>query len=359
MPFDDDIVPVAGVGQNPVLRPEEERARLAERSTSLHVMAEQTDGVAVTATNDLALGLRRMTTDLSAYYLLGYYSTGKLDGRFHAISVRSTRPGVQIRARRGYLAASSAAPPAPLESSGAAAGSAEAQAVSAALASLGLLTRDTPLRLHAAVGPASAEHTHDHRDHRGRATDAADWARGGEADASLIDASGATVASSRLSILPASLSVQWAVGPRALPPGDYELRVRAKAASPGSTATNSLVVTVPATAGGAGFLIFKRGPGTGNREIATADLRVRRSDTLRVAVPASDSSEFSARLLDRTGKVMQVPVPTSMRDEADGSKSQSATLALAPLATGDYLIELIASQSAGPARTLIAFRVAP
>ena len=74
-----------------MLRPEEERARLAERSTSLHVMAEQTDGVGVTATNDLALGLRRMTTDLSAYYLLGYYSTGKLDGRFHAITVRATR----------------------------------------------------------------------------------------------------------------------------------------------------------------------------------------------------------------------------------------------------------------------------
>jgi VWFA-related protein len=354
--FDDDILPVAGVGQNPVLRPEEERARLAERSTSLHVMAEQTDGVAVTATNDLALGLRRMTTDLSAYYLLGYYSTGKLDGRFHAITVRVTRPGVQIRARRGYLAASSAAPPAPLESSGAA----EAQAVSAALASLGVLTRDTPLRLHAAVGPASANsRTITAVIEIGRTVAAADWSKGAEADALLIDASGATVAASRLSILPASLSVQWTVGPRALPSGDYELRVRATAASPGATAADSLRVTVPATEDGSGFLIFKRGPGTGSREVATADLRFRRSDTLRVAVPVSDSSESSARLLDRTGKLMQVPVPTSTRDEADGSKSRSATLALAPLATGDYLIELIASQRTGPSRTLIAFRVVP
>jgi hypothetical protein len=118
-------------------------------------------------------------------------------------------------------------------------------------------------------------------------------------------------------------------------------------------------VTVPATADGAGFLLFKRGPGTGNREIATADLRFRRSDTLRVAVPASDSLESSARLLDRTGKVLQVPVPTSTRDEADGSKSRSATLALAPLATGDYLIELVTSQSTAPVHTLIAFRVVP
>ena len=56
---------------------------------------------------------------------------------------------------------------------------------------------------------------------------------------------------------------------------------------------------------------------------------------------------------------MQVPLPTSARDEADGAKSHSATLALAPLATGDYLIELIARQSTGPAHTLIAFRVVP
>ena len=36
---------------------------------------------------------------MSSYYLLGYYSTGKLDGKFHAISVRIKRPGVQVRCR--------------------------------------------------------------------------------------------------------------------------------------------------------------------------------------------------------------------------------------------------------------------
>jgi hypothetical protein len=106
----------------------------------------------------------------------------------------------------------------------------------------------------------------------------ADWGKGAEAEAVLVDASGATVASARLSILPASPSVQWAVGPRTLPPGDYELRVRAQGTSLGSMATNSLRVTVPATPDGAGFLVFKLGPGSANREIATADLRLRRSD---------------------------------------------------------------------------------
>jgi len=52
------------------------------------------------SSNDLARSFRRIVDDLSSYYLLGYYSNGKLDGRFHTISVRVKRPGVQVRARR-------------------------------------------------------------------------------------------------------------------------------------------------------------------------------------------------------------------------------------------------------------------
>src|SRR5207249_11886685 len=58
--------------------------------------------------NNLDAGMKRVVADLSSYYLLGYYSSGKLDGKFHPITVRVKRPGVQVRARRGYLAATPA-----------------------------------------------------------------------------------------------------------------------------------------------------------------------------------------------------------------------------------------------------------
>ena len=69
-------------------------------------MAAETDGLAVVNSNDIERGLTRIVADVGSYYLLGYYSSNdKLDGKFRAIKVRVKRPGVDVRARRGYLAA--------------------------------------------------------------------------------------------------------------------------------------------------------------------------------------------------------------------------------------------------------------
>ena len=79
---------------------------LRDRLETLRTLAEATDGIAVMNNNDLDTGLKRISDDLSSYYLLGYYSSnGKLDGRFHNIKVRVKRPGVDVRARKGYRAA--------------------------------------------------------------------------------------------------------------------------------------------------------------------------------------------------------------------------------------------------------------
>ena len=90
----------------PVSLTEDSRLRTTHQD-SMRSLADGTDGIAVVDTNDLDKGLRKISDDLSSYYLLGYYSTNaKLDGGYRSLKVRVKRPGVDVRARRGYRAAS-------------------------------------------------------------------------------------------------------------------------------------------------------------------------------------------------------------------------------------------------------------
>ena len=72
---------------------------------TLRTLAEETDGRAIVNRNDLERGLRQVVRDSSAYYLIGYNSSQpKADGKFHEIKVKVKRPGIQVRARKGYWA---------------------------------------------------------------------------------------------------------------------------------------------------------------------------------------------------------------------------------------------------------------
>jgi VWFA-related protein len=87
----------------------QDHANLVSRQESLQTIAINTDGIALLSNNDLKTSLRRVADDLTSYYLMGYYSTNnKLDGRFRSIKVRSKRPGVEVRSRRGYSAPTAA-----------------------------------------------------------------------------------------------------------------------------------------------------------------------------------------------------------------------------------------------------------
>ena len=85
-----------------------DRAMLESTMDSLRILAEETDGRAIVNSNDLDRGLRQIVRDTSAYYLLGYTSSVSTDGKFHKINVRLKRPGLQVRARPGYVAMSAA-----------------------------------------------------------------------------------------------------------------------------------------------------------------------------------------------------------------------------------------------------------
>src|SRR5580765_3018333 len=78
---------------------------LSSTMDSLRSLAENTDGRAIVNRNDIVAGMKQITRDSSAYYLIGYNSVqAPADGKFHEIKVKVKRPGVQVRARRGYWA---------------------------------------------------------------------------------------------------------------------------------------------------------------------------------------------------------------------------------------------------------------
>ena len=230
---------------------------MSAQNRSLHMRADLTDGTAIVRPTEMDNGLRRMIADLSSYYLAGYYSTAKPDGKFHRITVRVKRPGIDVRARSGYLAATAPA--------------------------------ENAIRKPAALSPADA------------------------ADARLIS--------------------------RAL--GELEALVREDPPR-------------PATASANGVRFFRRGVTTGNKDAATGDLRYRRTERLAIELPAAASEPFSARLIDRTGKPLSIPVAAAVRQDADGPRGR-IDLNLAPLAPADYLIEI----TAGSNRTFAAFRIVP
>ena len=97
------------IGPDQPLPPALDRAVLEQRIDTLRMLAENTDGIALVNSNDLKKQMRRLADDLSSYYLIGYASTNaKLDGGFRTIKVRVSRPGVDVRARHGYRAATAA-----------------------------------------------------------------------------------------------------------------------------------------------------------------------------------------------------------------------------------------------------------
>jgi VWFA-related protein len=69
----------------------------------LRRLADETDGHAIAA--DAEPGLRRVAADSSAYYLLSFRTAHPDDGKFRELQARVKRPGVGVRARKGYWGA--------------------------------------------------------------------------------------------------------------------------------------------------------------------------------------------------------------------------------------------------------------
>lgn len=108
----DELIEVQSFPADTGLGPESffNEARLGQ--DSLRVLSDETGGFAAVNRNDFGTAFQRIVNDNSSYYLMGYYSTdSRRNGRFRKIEVRlANRPGLTVRARKGYVAPRGRAP---------------------------------------------------------------------------------------------------------------------------------------------------------------------------------------------------------------------------------------------------------
>lgn len=325
--------------------------RMRGRVESLRTVAENTNGLAVVNTNDLGAGLQRIVDDVSAYYLLGYYSTNtRFDGRFRRIEVKAKPPGLTVRARRGYLAPTEA--PAAGVAPGRASSAGGAVPVEAALAGLGQLRETSDLFLYGAV---SADEVALVVELASRQIARGVWPKGADVVVDATDAQGAKVgtATARIDAGARSALLRLAVVRGA---GPWRANARVSGGTEGSLEERVEIRAVPGTLVGAP-LYYRATPAPASPLRAVADLQYRRTERVHIewsVLAALDRRD--ARLLGRNGQPLPLPVNVTEREVA-GRAMLAVDLTLAPLTAGDYVIELTVGSGATTERTLVAIRV--
>jgi VWFA-related protein len=347
----------APIGPDRPPSPLRDASNLRTRHENMRTLAVETDGDAIINTNYIEQGLKRIADDLSSYYLFGYYSTNsRLDGRFRSITVRVKQPGVRVRARRGYRARTAEQ----VAAAAAAVVDPASAAVTSALNSVAATNARSTFRVRPAAWMRSENGSAGalvwvvgELDFRSRREPA--WAGGASGDVLLLGADGSQLASTPIDV-PAgqgAFSIRVPANGR-LAAGDYAIRVRLRGRDTEVSDTARVIIPERPSLLGEPVL-WRRGTSTGPQYVQTADPRFQRSDRMRLQF-AADGAGASARLLDRAGKPLQVPVQISERvDAAEGVRWIVADVTLAPLAPGDYAVEV----TAGGTSQVTGFRIVP
>jgi VWFA-related protein len=346
----------------------------------LRVIADQTDGRAIVNRNDLAKGLQQVVRDSSAYYLIGYNSAqAPSDGKFHEIKVRVKRPGVQVRARKGYWAltaeetARALAPPKP----------GPPPAVERALASIAEPVRGRHVRTWIGMSRGDNGKTKvtfvwepmpqtpgASRDLAARvsvvagAPDGSAYFRGRVPDVA-VAANGAAAAVSSGGSATASRSPSRVTFEAQ--PGAMQLRLSIEGANAQVLDTDQRDIQVPdlttpqvtmstpqvfRASTAREFQAINTDPDT----VPSASREFRRTDRLVIRfeayAPGTSKPTVSAALLNRAGqKMADVPVT------APAAGGSQIDLPLAGLAPGDYLLEIKAKDASGEASEIVPLKV--
>jgi VWFA-related protein len=323
--------------------------RHTQRVDSALTLASNTDGIAVVGTNDLRDGLARIVNDVSAYYLIGYYSTNaRADGKYRQIKVRVRQQNVAVAARRGYVApaavsasATTAVPAAPSASAGTtdALGTLSRLGAGSDLFTYGVVS-GTDLVVVAEIASGQVE--------LGRWLDGATMkvVVTGPAGERVGTASGRIEAGSRAAL------VRVPFGAVA---GPWHAAVTVTGTS------GSLDERLDVRVGGGRLIadpILYRGTGAVRAVLRpVADFLYHRTERVHVEWPTlKPLDQRTARVLDRRGQPVPVAATLTERDDA-GQAVLIADLNLAQLSPGDYVLEVsVASGSLKQSRQ-VAIRV--
>jgi hypothetical protein len=336
---------------------------------TIRMLAAETDGRAIVNQNDLETGMKQIMRDSSAYYLLGYTSTlAKPDGKFHEIKVRVKRPGVQVRARRGYLALTAVeaeralAPPKP----------GPPKAITEALGALGVPARRGLIRSWVGMSPGANGKTKitfvwepapPRPGARGEAparvaliagSPASDLYYRGQSPA---PAAGATAA---VAVAPSRVDFE-------VPPGPMELQIAVEDTGKQVLDRETKKIVVPSLGVGLTMSTPEVFRARTQRELQTllgdaaavplTEREFRRTDRLVIRVgaqsAASQTPRISARMLNRDGGEM---TPLAAIAAGFGDLT-NINVPLAALPTGEYLIEIKATDGAEQTITLVAIRI--
>jgi VWFA-related protein len=362
--------------------PQTDRAYLNSSLDTLRAFALETDGRAILNRNDLDVGMKQILRDSSAYYLIGYNSTqAKSDGKFHAISVKVKRPGVQIRARKGYWAYSAedavratapkkpGAPPA-VEAALAAATQSSVRSrvvrtwIGTARGENGK-TRVTLVWEPVPKTPGDRQTANSEQPARVAVTavgpDGSPYFRGRVPDVAVASTSPTVAASagaprgSRVTFdaAPGKMQLRLAVEGSGTQVLDSETR---EVVVPDLTAPQVLIATPE---------VFRARTPRDVQQIksdpdavpsAVRDFSRTERLLVRVAAygPGNTSPPLKARLLNRTGQAMN---DLTLITPAASATSSQFEVPLSGLAPGEYLIEITAGAEGADARELVGFRI--
>jgi len=331
--------------------PAQYRNQLRQRESRVHemvedqfeVLAKGTDGVSELKLEDMDRVADRIIGDTSSYYLLGYESTNtRQDSRFRAITVKVNRPGVVVRSRPGYggenlrvvRLAADPLPARPLLDS----------RITAAFNGIQRFDAASPILLRTSAFSTSNESANG-----GAlwlvgemALPAGQW-RGGRTEIVVTSSTRTQVFSQMLDLAGGAGMFEMRVPESGtLPEGSYFVRVRVHPPKDGPLVVHeSPRIDLTSANEGLGEPVFwRRGPSARGAYQRTADPRFRREERLRLEYPTDLGGAATARVLDKLGQPLAIPIELAERTGDGDTKWVVADLSLLNMAPGEYAVEI-------------------